>query len=92
MLDVRIQSDFTSPFAQSGSVQFLETGGGGGCSNEGYSNGFVLICDYVKKHLGSLKVLANLNHCIRFCCTPIKSEAPAVFNIITIFNYMINIH
>ncbi len=35
MLDVRVQSDFISPFAHSGSVQFLETGEG--CSNEGYS-------------------------------------------------------
>ncbi len=28
VLDVRVQSDFTSPFAHSGSVQFLETGEG----------------------------------------------------------------
>ncbi len=54
MLDVRVQSDFTSPFAHSGSVQFLESREG--CSNEGYS--------------------------IRFCCTQIKCEAPAVFNTI----------
>ncbi len=46
---MRVQSDFTSPFAHSGSVQFLETGEG--CS-------------------------------IRFCCTQIISEAPAVFNMI----------
>ncbi len=54
MLDVRVQSDFTSSFAHSGSVQFLESGEG--CSNEGYS--------------------------IRFCCTQVISEAPAVFNMI----------
>ncbi len=35
VLDVRVQSDFTSPFAHSGSVQFLESREG--CSNEGYS-------------------------------------------------------